>query len=492
MGSTVQEHPVTSIFWYDYETTGINPRCDRAVQVAGIRTDAELNEIDQPLNLYCQPSDDILPHPMACLITGITPGRLEDKGLGEAEFMTRTHAQLALPGTCGAGYNTLRFDDEVTRYSLYRNFFDPYAREWQGGNSRWDLIDVVRTAYALRPEGIVWPQEDGRVTLKLERLTAANGIDHGQAHDALSDVRATIALARLIRSRQPKLYDWLFQLRTKQRVLDQVRLLQPMVHVSGRFSAARHYVGVVLPLAWHPKNRNALIVCDLHFDPQPLLDMDAESLRALLYTRREDLPEGQLPIPLKLIHVNRCPVVAPLNVVRAQDQQRLQWDMAHYEARARQLTETQEVWQDKLSALYAREDFTPSEDPEQQLYDGFLGDRDRRLCEQVRLSDPEQLANDAWPFDDERLPELLFRYRARNFPHTLNAQELERWQLFCQQRLTDPAMGAPLTLEAFTQQADELSRAATPAQLTLLDEWKRYARSLSRRVGLDTQTEHSS
>ena len=477
---------MTSIFWYDYETTGINPRNDRAVQVAGIRTDFALNEIDQPLNLYCQPSDDILPHPMACLVTGITPGVLEDKGLGEAEFMTRTHAQLAQPGTCGAGYNTLRFDDEVTRYSLYRNFFDPYAREWQGGNSRWDLIDVVRAAYALRPEGIVWPEEDGRVTLKLERLTAANGIDHGQAHDALSDVRATIALARLIREKQPKLYDWLFQLRTKQRVLDQVRLLQPMVHISGRFSAARHYIGVVLPLAWHPKNRNALIVYDLHFDPQPLMDMEAESLRALLYTRREDLAEGQLPIGLKLIHVNRCPVVAPLTVVRAQDQHRLQLDMADYQARARVLIEAQEVWQQKLNVIYAREDFTPSEDPEQQLYDGFLGDRDRRLCEQVRLSDPEQLGKDAWPFDDERLPELLFRYRARNFPATLSEQEHERWQLFCQQRLTDPAFGAPLTLSQFNEAVEGLARSATPAQLKLLEQWQRYAQDVSRRVGLVT------
>ncbi|MGO3028137.1 exodeoxyribonuclease I [Pseudomonas helleri] len=477
---------MTSIFWYDYETTGINPRNDRAVQVAGIRTDFALNEIDQPLNLYCQPSDDILPHPMACLVTGITPGVLEDKGLGEAEFMTRTHAQLAQPGTCGAGYNTLRFDDEVTRYSLYRNFFDPYAREWQGGNSRWDLIDVVRAAYALRPEGIVWPEEDGRVTLKLERLAAANGIDHGQAHDALSDVRATIALARLIREKQPKLYDWLFQLRTKQRVLDQVRLLQPMVHISGRFSAARHYIGVVLPLAWHPKNRNALIVYDLHFDPQPLMDMEAESLRALLYTRREELAEGQLPIGLKLIHVNRCPVVAPLTVVRAQDQQRLQLDMADYQARAQVLIEAQEVWQQKLNVIYAREDFTPSEDPEQQLYDGFLGDRDRRLCEQVRLSDPEQLGKDTWPFDDERLPELLFRYRARNFPATLSEQEHERWQQFCQQRLTDPAFGAPLTLSQFSEAVEGLAHSATPAQLKLLEQWQRYAQDVSRRVGLAT------
>lgn len=478
---------MTSIFWYDYETTGINPRCDRAVQVAGIRTDFDLNEIDQPLNLYCQPADDILPHPMACLITGITPGRLEDRGLSEAEFMTRTHAQLAQPGTCGAGYNSLRFDDEVTRYSLYRNFFDPYAREWQGGNTRWDLIDVVRTAYALRPEGIVWPEEDGRVTLKLERLTAANGIDHGQAHDALSDVRATIALARLIREKQPKLYDWLFKLRVKQRVLDHVRLLQPMVHISGRFSAARHYLGVVLPLAWHPKNRNALIVYDLHFDPQPLLDMDAGALRQLLYTRREDLPVGQLPLGLKLIHVNRCPVVAPLSVLRAQDQSRLQLDMSQHPVRAARLIETAQVWRDKLTAIYASEDFTPSEDPEQQLYDDFLGERDRQLCERVRFSDPEQLGKDAWPFDDARLPELLFRYRARNFPHTLSEQEQQRWQVFCQQRLSDPAKGAPLTLNGFMKAAQDLSRSATPAQLKLLDEWQRYAVSLSRRLGLSVQ-----
>ncbi|WPO46218.1 exodeoxyribonuclease I [Pseudomonas sp. S1Bt23] len=476
---------MTSIFWYDYETTGINPRCDRPLQVAGIRTDFELNEIGEPVNLYCQPSDDILPHPAACMITGITPGRLAEQGLSEADFMTRVHAQLAAPGTCGAGYNTLRFDDEMTRYSLYRNFFDPYAREWQGGNSRWDLIDVVRTAYALRPEGIVWPRdEEGRVTLKLERLTAANGIDHGHAHEALSDVRATIALARLIRDKQPKLYEWLFQLRSKQKVMDQVRLLQPLVHISGRFSAARSYVGVVLPLAWHPRNRNALIVCDLHLDPQGLLELDAETLRQRLYTRREDLAEGELPVPLKLIHINRCPVVAPLNVLRGEDQQRLQLDMAEYKARALRLSDAQEVWRDKLAAIYASEDFAPSADPEQQLYDGFIGDRDRRLCEQVRNAEPLHLGQEQWPFDDERLPELLFRYRARNFPETLNGEEQERWKSFCQQRLCDPQWGAPNTLESFNQAAAELRLSATTIQRQVLDEWQDYSRSLALRFGL--------
>ena len=476
---------MTSIFWYDYETTGINPRCDRPLQVAGIRTDFDLNEIDEPVNLFCQPSEDILPHPAACAITGITPGQLAEQGLREADFMTRVHAQLAAPGTCGAGYNTLRFDDEMTRYSLYRNFFDPYAREWQGGNSRWDLIDVVRAAYALRPDGIVWPtDEEGRVTLKLERLTAANGIDHGSAHEALSDVRATIALARLIREKQPKLYDWLFQLRGKQKVMDQIRLLQPMVHISGRFSAARSYVGVVLPLAWHPRNKNALIVCDLHLDPQGLLDLDADALRQRLYTRRDDLADGELPVPLKLIHINKCPVVAPLSVLRPDDQQRLGLDMALYQERALRLSDAQQVWRDKVLAIYAGEDFTQSQDPEQQLYDGFIGDRDRRLCEQVRAADPVQLSQEQWPFDDERLPELLFRYRARNFPDTLNFEEQERWRIFCQQRLSDPEWGAPNTLQTFMEAAAQLAMTATSFQQEVLNEWQNYVQGLRKRLNL--------
>ncbi|MBK5002185.1 exodeoxyribonuclease I [Pseudomonas sp. S31] len=468
----------SSIFWHDYETTGINPRCDRPLQVAGVRTDLELNEIEAPINFYCQPSDDILPHPMACLVTGITPAQLANQGLCEAEFMTRVHAELARPGTCAAGYNTLRFDDEVTRYSLYRNFFDPYAREWQGGNSRWDLIDVVRTAYALRPDGINWPQQDGRTSLRLELLSQANGIEHGHAHEALSDVRATIALARLIRQRQPKLYDWLFQLRSKHKVMEQVRLLQPLVHISGRFSAARHYLGVVLPLAWHPRNRNALIVCDLQQETLPLLRESAEVLRKRLYTRREDLAEGELPVPLKLVQINRCPVLAPLSVLRPADQQRLAVDMTLLQSRGEQLANQQAQWQDKLEHIYGPEAFAPSEDPEQQLYDGFIGDRDRRLCEQVRTLEPAQLGHGHWMFDDPRLPELLFRYRARNFPETLNGEERQRWFAFCQQRLSDPQWGAPNTLGDFEQARQAAWAGADEVGRRILDAWQVHAQAL--------------
>lgn len=241
---------------------------------------------------------------------------------------------------------------------------------------------------------------------------------------------------------------------------------------------------MVLPLAWHPRNRNALIVCDLGLDPQALLDLDAETLRQRLYTRRDQLAEGELPVPLKLVHINRCPVVAPLNVLRAQDQQRLNLDMREYQARALRLTDAQELWRDKLPAIYAEDDFAASADPEQQLYDGFIGDRDRRLCEQVRTAEPEQLARQQWPFDDHRLPELLFRYRARNFAHTLDSEEQQRWKLFCQQRLSDADYGAPNTLESFNKARLELDASATSFQRQVLDEWQEYADALSQRLDL--------
>lgn len=477
----------SSIFWYDYETTGIDPRCDRPLQVAGIRTDEQLNEIDEPLNIYCRPSDDILPHPMACLVTGITPQRLAERGLDEAHFMTQVHAQMLQPGTCVAGYNSLRFDDEMTRYSLFRNFFDPYGREWQGGNSRWDLIDVMRTAYALRPEGIVWPEENGQVSLKLERLTAANGIDHGQAHDALSDVRATIAMAKRVRECQPKLYDYLYRLRSKAQVMQSIRLLEPMVHISGRFSAARHYFSIVLPLAWHPTNRNALIVCDLQLDPTPLLTLDAQTLRTRLYTRRDELAADELPVPLKLLHINRCPVITPLSVIRPEDQQRLNVDRQQVQTHIERLRTTAEVWQEKLSAIYnvkADEQSALNDDPEQQLYAGFLGDRDRRLCEQVRISAPEQLGREEWPFDDQRLSELLFRYRARNFYPTLTGEEQQRWLSFCRERLLDEKKGAPNTLQNFYTALEQARINAQPEQTHLLGLWHAHAQELSQRLGV--------
>src|SRR5690606_32759681 len=122
------------------------------------------------------------------------------------------------------------------------------------------------------------------------------------------------------------------------------------------------------------------------------------SLRQRLYTRRDQLADGQLPVPLKLVHVNRCPVLLPLSILREADRQRLGLNLPACLAAAARLREEQATWQPKLAQVYAEEDFTGPDDPEQQLYAGFMADRDRRLCDQVRNAATQEFAQRTWPF----------------------------------------------------------------------------------------------
>ena len=477
-----------SIFWYDFESTGIDPRRDRPLQVAGIRTDENLIEIGEPLCIDCRLAEDALPHPMACLVTGIGPERAA-QGLPEAQFMHFLHEQMATPETCTAGYNSLRFDDEMTRFSLYRNFHDPYAREWQGGNSRWDLLDALRTAHALRPEGIVWPEQDGFTSLRLELLTAANGIDHGQAHDALADVRATIAMARLLRQAQPRLYSYLYALRSKHKVCELIDLqnLRPLVHVSGRFGRERQGLSVVLPLAWHPTNRNALIVYDLAADPDLLMSGTAERLRELMYTRGEDLQEGESRPGLKLIHINKCPVIADIKVLREEDIQRLTLNMTELLYRAESLAAWRAEGVSKVQTVFTepaegRPPQQGQDDPDLQLYDGFMGDSDRRLLPMIREADGDMLAVTQWPLQDQRLVDLLFRYRARNYPDTLNERDRHAWMTFCRDRLAGKLPGASITFTNFFAAIDETMASVNGNQQALLKGWRTYAEQLAHRL----------
>lgn len=443
-----------TLYWHDYETFGADPRRDRPCQFAGLRTDADFNPIGEPLVLYCQPARDVLPAPEACLITGITPQKAIAEGIPEARFIARIHAELSRPGTCGLGYNTLRFDDEVTRHTLYRNLFDAYEREWRNGNSRWDIIDMVRATAALRPDGIEWPTDDnGKPSFKLERLTAANGIAHQGAHDALADVRATVELARLIRNRQPRLYDFLWQHRDKRSAFELLKLgrFEPVLHVSEKFSAERRCLAVVVALARHPTNQNGIIVYDLAADPAPLLDLDAEEIRRRLYTRAEDLPEGTERIPLKTVHLNRCPVLAPITTLRPADADRLTLDMDRCRAHLAPLREAAELAA-KLDEVFSAPppESPDGRDPDLMLYGGgFFSDHDRQVLARIRDMSAHQLSALEPRFDDPRLPEMLFRYRARNFPETLAGEEVDRWELLRRRRLTEPGAGASIVLASY-------------------------------------------
>lgn len=468
----------TTLYWHDYETFGVDPRRDRPAQFAGLRTDEALNEVGEPLVIYCKPARDVLPHPEACLLTGITPQLADAQGMLEPELIARIHAELAQPGTCGVGYNTLRFDDEVTRNTLYRNFYDPYAREWQQGNSRWDLIDLVRMTYALRPEGIEWPRhDDGSPSFRLEDLAAANGIGHESAHDALSDVRATIGLARLIRDRQPRLYDWLFQLRNKRKAAEQLDLVghEPILHTSRMYPSETGCTTLVMPLVGEPGNNNSVLVYDLRQDPSPFLALDVEGLRERLFTRAEDLPEGVERLPVKSVKINKCPALAPQKTLDEVATKRIAIDLAAC-SRHWELLSANEGFMQRVAQAYSSREFSPAGDVDLALYEGFLNDADRPLLANVRDASPQDLAQTRFDFHDQRLPELLFRYRARNWPETLSVDEAQRWENFCHHRLQDANGGGSITLTEYHERiallrGEREGDAAAQRILDAMDEW---------------------
>jgi len=476
---------VNTIFWHDYETFGSDPRRDRPSQFAGIRTDEELNIIGEPVQLYCQPAPDFLPDPGACRVTGISPQLALEKGVIEAHFCQRIAQEFSEPGTCVSGYNNIRFDDELTRHMLYRCFHDPYEREWKHGNSRWDIIDVLRTTRALRPEGIQWPdKEDGTPSFRLEELTRANGVEHTDAHDALADVHATIAMARLVRRQQPKLYDYLYKLRNKNCVLSllDLHLQEPVVHVSGMFPAQRGCLGIVMPLLRDPANNNGIVVVNLLADPSPWLQLSADALREKLYTPSADLPEGEHRIALKSVHLNRCPALAPINVLSDDVRQRYSIDLSIVQQHRELILGTKGLV-DRLREVFAVSDHKLESDPDFMLYGGgFFDVHDKHLMQRLHKLPPDKLRGSGRDFHDSRLPELLFRYRARNYPQTLDTDEMSRWRSFCRVRLNGESPGAGLSRDNFelalAEEKDNLPEALHTALRV-------YADALYRQWGLD-------
>lgn len=474
----------STIFWHDYETWGASPKKDRPSQFAGIRTDLDLNIISEPLVMYCQLADDYLPHPQAALVTGIQVQTCQAKGFIEAEFIRKILAEFSTPNTCVAGYNNIRFDDEVTRYTLFRNFHDPYAREWQNGNSRWDIIDVVRACYALRPEGINWPhKEDGKPSFRLEDLTKANGIAHEAAHDAMSDVYATIEVAKLIKRAQPKLFDYFFKMRGKRQLSDLIDVLNlvPLMHVSGMFGTEHGCTSWIVPLAWHPENKNAVICYDLMRDPTPLLALSTEQIKEKLYTKTEDLPEGEERVGLKTVHVNKCPILAPAKTLIPENAERLNIPREQCLKHLMILKQHPDLRERLVQIFFDEVPPAAETNPDYGLYSGgFASAGDKAKFEIIQQCAPQNLSTLQLQFDDPRFNELFFRYKARNYPFSLSPEEQTRWQHYRKDKLMHGTDSPNLTMQEFSIELENQAHEAGEdvAKMNVLKSLYEYAQHL--------------
>ena len=410
-----------TFFFYDLETSGLNPREDRPMQFAGIRTDMDLNQIGNPVNILIKLSEDILPSPQAVMVTKITPQATLMDGFTEAEFCKYIMDEIFTPGTIAIGYNSVRFDDEFMRHTFWRTFYDPYEWQWKDGRSKWDLLDVVRMARALRPEGINWPvTEDGKATNRLELITKENNITHEHAHDALSDVEALISVTKLIKEKQPQLYDWLLKMRDKKAVQKLINLEKPtpFVYSSGRYSSEFEKTTVAYPIA--PAKNGNVLVFDLRQNLDELLAQE----------------EPKYFPTVKELKYNHCPAVAPLGVLeQGNGWQKIKLDKTQIEQNLKSLLAHPDFAERMRTENENREEFPPAVDPESALYDGFLDDSDRTRCAAVRRATINELADFHPDFHDPRLPDLLLHYKARNFAETLSESEHAEWEQYRMERI---------------------------------------------------------
>jgi exodeoxyribonuclease-1 len=419
-----------TFYWYDYETFGLSPKVDRIAQFAGIRTDESLNILDEKM-FYCKPTHDSLPSPEACAVTGISPQLCEQKGIIEHEFIKKINNEFSAPDTCTVGYNSINFDDEFTRHTLYRNFIDPYAWHWKNGNTRWDILDVVRLCYALkRDSSLKWVyNENKKPIFKLDRLSIANGIEHSDAHDALADVRATIEIAKIIKNTQPQLFDFAFSLRDKKTVESKIQLFEPMLHTSGMYPAEVSCTKLTTAIAYHPEYNDRAIVFSLDQDPSIMLDLDTEELKSLIFSKQSNLPKGVDKLQIKDLAFNKSPMFVP-NVYKLSDNiiNQLQIDMPKCLKNLDFIKSNQTEISQAIEDIYKNNNERPkSSDVDQSLYDGFIDNSDRKICNQIQELSVDKLKDFYPQFKDTKLSKLFLHFKARNYPQILSEKERDDW-----------------------------------------------------------------
>ena len=465
-----------TFFWYDYETFGLSPKTQRIAQFAGIRTDEDLNIIDEHM-FYCKPTYDSLPSPEACSITGITPQICEKNGLIEKTFISTINNEFSVPDTCVVGYNSISFDDEFTRYTLFRNFLDPYAWHWQNGNSRWDILDVARFCYALKKDSsLKWHyDENNKPIFKLDKLAPANDIEHSDAHDALADVRATIGIAKIIKTTQPKLFDYALSLRDKREVSKKIELFSPLLHTSGIYSGKLSCTRLTTALAYHPEYSDRALVFNLDQDPSLLTELDTEELKTLIFSKK--LPKGLDRLQIKELAFNKSPMFVP-NVYKLENKitEQLQIDIDKCMDNLSYIRDNQTQIKQKIKSIYTNDsERTPALDVDQSLYDNFIDKADRLICNQIQNLSSDELKKFKPQFKDKKLSKLLLNFKARNFPESLTESEQEEWFEIVQSRVQNGENGY-LSLENFYKSLEK-QKISAPSKSDIWTQLEEYAHS---------------
>ncbi|CAL4324385.1 exodeoxyribonuclease I [Buchnera aphidicola] len=416
-----------SFLFYDYETFGLHPALDKPAQFACIRTDSDFNVIQKPIVLYCYPPNDYLPNIQSVLTTHISPIHAYKIGMNEFFFSKKIFDIFNVCNTCIVGYNNIQFDDEVTRNIFYRNLLDSYSWCWKQNNSRWDVIKIILACYVLSPNNFEWPKNDfGNISFKLQDLTNVNNITHTNKHDALSDVYATVYLIKLIKKKKPELLNFLFKYRVKNNIKNLIDIQNriPIIYISNIFGRLRNYTSCIIPIFWNMQNSNMLVFFDLYYNIEDLIEY-------MKHIANNNIDIYQLrKVGINFLYINRCPVLIPINFFSIKKLSCLGIN-SNIVLKKICLLYKNILLIEKINIFFTNFKYNYNNtNVDLGIYNNFFSQKDHYLMKVIHNTEINKLNKKKFFFYDNRLKELFFRLRARNFPEILNIFEKKKWLLY--------------------------------------------------------------
>lgn len=292
-----------TLLFYDVETTGLNKCFDQVLQFAAIRTDLDLNEISRH-EIQIKRNHDIVPSPHAIITHHIGMSNMQT-GTLEVEAIQEIHHLLNQAGTISLGYNTLGFDDELLRFSFYRNLLTPYTHQYANQCGRMDIYPLTVLYYLFNHGALNWPSINGTISLKLEHIAHANNLMTGPAHNALIDVEATLALAKRLKINE-KMWEYACGYFHKQTDIErgdrlpicletEDRLFRDALIVSAKFSARNNFIAPVISLGQHKHYKNQTLW--LRLDTEELSKTNNNNIAETTYAIRKKMGEQVIVLP---------------------------------------------------------------------------------------------------------------------------------------------------------------------------------------------------
>lgn len=382
-----------SFVFYDTETTGANTSFDQILQFAAIKTDNELNVIDQ-FEIRCRILPHVIPHPAAMRVTGVTAEMLVDQRLPSHYEMACAirEKMTAWSPAIFIGYNSIEFDEHLFRQMFYKTLHPPYLTN-SPGNARSDVLRMMQAVHLFSPQALTFPLNDkGLPILKLERVAPLNGFNHANAHDALADVHATIHMSRLVRDKAPDVWSSFMRFCHKAAVLDYIG--DERVFCLSEFYFGRPYSWPVTILGVSKDIPSEAYAFDLSNDPDELAALSEQNLVARL---------GRSPKIIRKLRANAAPIIMPIDDAPAICKFHAV-GADEIERRADRLADDPQLRAYLVACFLASaEEREASEHVEKQLYDGFFSAADQRRMGQFHTLPWQDRVHLVEEFEDPRL-----------------------------------------------------------------------------------------